>query len=383
MKNKNRAGLSAGMAAAVTWFGFHCGSGFATGRQMVQFTTRHGWAGVWIPVAIWAILGVFAYLSAEFTYLTHSKNYKEFTAGFFAPIGNVIVFIWDAIVALGVFVAMGSVIAAAGDLFVSVFGISYWAGIVLFTALLLVCIIWGYNIITKVASFVTVPMIALLILTVILGISYNFDNLKLVMSARPAIAEGSSVRAMFSDVITYVGNQANFLPSLIAISGAFACERDVRTGTFCGALLNCLMHTAMVILVFSAYPWINSESLVVLGIIDKTPYSFLKIVYQAVIFLALVSTGVTLVYGAMSRFGALGKKIMPKDNTRKIFWAAVFIVGSVIVSSFGLAAIVKTGYKITGSLRLPVMVLPIFVLAPWRIHQARSRKQAAEAAEAE
>ncbi len=381
MEKKKGAGLSAGLAAAVTWFGFHCGSGFATGRQMVQFTTRHGWAGAWIPVAIWAILAIFAYLAAEFTYLSHSKNYKEFTAGFFAPIGHIIVFIWDAIVALGVFVAMGSVIAAAGDLFVSTLGISYWMGVALFTALLLVCIIWGYNFITKLASVVTVPMICLLILTVILGVSYNFDNLKQVMS-NPAIAEGSSVKAMFSDVITYVGNQANFLPSLIAISGAFTCEREVRTGSFGGAFINCLMHMAMVILVFSAYPWINDQSLVILGIIDKTPYSFLKVAYQIVIFLALVSTGVTLVYGAMSRFGALGKKIMPKENTRKIFWAAVFIIGSVIISSFGLAAIVKVGYKITGSLRLPVMVLPILVLAPWRIHQARSKNKEAESAAA-
>lgn len=379
MKNK-KIGMSAGLAAAFTWFGFHCGSGFATGRQVVQYTTRHGWAGAWIPLVIWGFLGIIAYLAAEFSYLTQSKNYKDFSAGFFAPVGKYVLIIWDVIVALGTFVAMGSVVATAGDLFVSILGVSYWVGVGLFTVLILVGVVWGYNIITKVSSFVTIPMVALIILTVILGISHNFDNLKAVMS-NPAIAEGSSVKAMLSDAITYVGNQTNFIPSLIAISGAFTCERDVKTGSILGAAINFIIHFSMVLLIFSAYPWANDESLVVLSIIDKTPYTFLKVIYQLIIFLALVSTAVTLVYGAMSRFGAFGKKIMPKESTRKIFWAAVFIIGSVIISSFGLAAIVKTGYKISGTLKLPVMVFPILILGWWRIGQARKKKAEAAAAE--
>lgn len=375
MGNKKRFGMSAGLTAAFTWFGFHCGSGFATGRQIVQYTSRHGWAGIWIPAAIWGILAIFAYLCAEYAYLTRSKNYKDFNTGFFAPIGNITIFFWDAIVALGTFVAMGSVIATAGDLFVSALGISYWAGVALFTALLMVCVIWGYNIITKVSSYITIPMIALLILTVILGVSYNFDNLKQVISS-PAVAEGSSFKAMFSDVITYVGNQANFLATLIAITATYTCERDVKMGTIGGAFVNFLMHFAMAILVLSAFPWVNEENLIILSIIDRTPYSFLKVIYQLIIFLALVSTGVTLVYGTMSRFGVYGKKLMPKETTRKVLWAAIFIIGSVVISSFGLAAIVKTGYKITGSLRLPVMVIPVFVLGPWRIHQLRKKAAA-------
>lgn len=371
--------MSAGLAAAISWFGYHCGSGFATGRQIVQYTTRHGWAGAWIPIGIWAILACFAYLAIDFAYLTRSKDYKDFNLGFYAPIGKITVAVWDVIVILSAFVVLGSVIATAGELFQTALGLNYWVGVFAFVALMLVFEVWGYNFISKLASVVTVPMILLIILTIILGVSHNFDNLKQVMS-QPAIVEGDSIKSMLKDMVTYASNQAAFLPAFIAISYSFTQESDVKVFAFGGAFLNMLIHFSMGLLVFSAYPWVNSESLVVLSIVKDLPWGGLAVVYQITIFLALVSTAVTFLYGTLSRFNTFGKKFIPDETKRKVFWAAVFLFGSVFISSFGLSAIVNKGYKVTGTLRLPVMVLPIIVLGLWRVHQAK-KKRAAEAAE--
>lgn len=378
MEKKNKFGLSAGVATAITWFGFHCGSGFATGRQIVQYVSRHGWPGFWIPIGIWILLSIAAYYCIEYAYLTRSKDYKDFANGFYAPIGSIMTIIWDAIVALASFVALGSVIATAGELFVSAFGFNYWVGVAIFTALMLVCVIWGYNIITKIASIVTIPMIALMVIVIIVGLSHNFENLKQV-AANSAIAEGDSVKSMIQDTFTYAGNQVNFLPAFIAISFGFTSERDVKIGAFGGAFLNFIMHFSMSLLCLSAYPWVNDEPLVVLKILEQIDMPILPIIYQIVIFLALVSTAVTMVFGAISRFGVYGKKIFPADRSRKAFWAFIFLVGSVFVSSFGLVTIVSKGYKLLGTLKLPVMLIPIIVLGPWRVHQARNKKKLAEA----
>lgn len=366
--------MSAGLATAFTWFGFHCGSGFATGRQIVQYVTRHGWAGVWIPIGIWTLLSIAAYFCIEFAYLTRSKDYKDFSQGFYAPIGNIMTIIWDAIVALASFVALGSVIATAGELFTSAFGFNYWVGVTIFTALMLVCVIWGYNIITKIASIVTIPMIALMVVVIVIGLSNNFDNLKQV-AANSAVLEGDSVKSMIQDTFTYAGNQVNFLPAFIAISFGFTSERDVKVGAFFGAFLNFIMHFSMALLCLSAFPWVNDEALVVLKILERIDMPILPIIYQIVIFLALVSTAVTMVFGAISRFGVYGKKIIPGEKGRKAFWAFIFLVGSVFVSSFGLVTIVSKGYKFLGTLKLPVMLIPIIILGPWRLRQARNKKK--------
>lgn len=371
-KNMRSSTWEIAIPAAIAWFGFHCGSGFATGRQVVQYTTRHGWAGAWMPIAIWTILAIVYYNAIEFSRLTRSSNYKDFVMEFYNPIGKIILIVFDVSVLAGAFIGIAGILAGAGELINSSLGLGYWPGVLIFTVIVLLSVTKGYNVIAKVASAVTVPLIVSLIIVIIAGIANNFDNLRLVMS-NSAMVEGDSLKSMFSDVLTYTGTQSAYLAAFIGISATFTSHKDTKIAVGVGSLLNFVMHFSAVLLLFSYYPAINNEPLAILEIVKQTPWGFLVHLYQIVLFLAFVSTSVTMVFGAVSRYHIYGEKFIPDVNKRKNAWIVFILIGSIFISGFGLVAIISTGYKVVASMRVPIITLPILLLGQYRLYQRRAK----------
>lgn len=361
-----------GLSAAFAWFGYHCGSGFATGRQIVQYTTRHGWAGFWIPIVIWVILLVYFYFAIEFARLTSCKNYKDFVMGFYSPIGRYILVIWDAVVLMASFVGLAGILAAAGELINDALGIGYWPGVVIFAVVTLVLLARGYNIIAKVASAVTIPLIVCIAIVIIAGIAHNADNLKVVMSST-ALVEGDSYKSMFKDVLNYCGTQSGYVAAFIGIASAFNYSKDTKIAVGVGAVINIIMHFGACLLLYAYYPDINGVPLAMLGVVKQTPWGFLVVVYQLMLFLALLSTSVTMVFGSVSRYSVYGKKLIADDKKRKDAWIAFIVFGSIAISGFGLTAIVNQGYKFIASFRIPIILIPVFFLGAWRISQAKKK----------
>ena len=46
--------VSVGIAS--TWFGMHCGSGFATGSQYAIYYSKYGWLALITPIITWLVL---------------------------------------------------------------------------------------------------------------------------------------------------------------------------------------------------------------------------------------------------------------------------------------------------------------------------------------
>ena len=57
MNNQKTGSLGAAAAMAAVWFATHCGGGFATGNQEVNFFVKYGWYSVFLPVIAMLILG--------------------------------------------------------------------------------------------------------------------------------------------------------------------------------------------------------------------------------------------------------------------------------------------------------------------------------------
>jgi len=68
------ASLSAAFGMAAVWFGTHCGGGFATGNQEVNFYVKYGWYAVFLPIIAMILLG-WAHRNA----LVLAKDYKRMT----------------------------------------------------------------------------------------------------------------------------------------------------------------------------------------------------------------------------------------------------------------------------------------------------------------
>ena len=66
-----------------TWFGMHCGSGFATGTQYTIYYSKYGWLALVMPFITWAILGGAFYFIFEYERVTKINTYKDYAQNVF------------------------------------------------------------------------------------------------------------------------------------------------------------------------------------------------------------------------------------------------------------------------------------------------------------
>ena len=62
------------ITAALIWFGYHCGAGFASGRQVWLYAAQYGTIGIAAPLIIWVLNASFMYISAEYARLKNATN---------------------------------------------------------------------------------------------------------------------------------------------------------------------------------------------------------------------------------------------------------------------------------------------------------------------
>lgn len=377
MESKSKFSISAGWLVAFTWFGGHCGSGFASGRQIVQYTTRHGIAGIWIPILTWTVLGWFTYWAVEYSRLIKAKNYKDFVVSFYGPFRGIILLIMDILTFVGAFIILSAMYSASAQLTFNAFGLDMKIGSILIALICTIGTAFFYEVFSKLSSILTIPMIVMLLLVQVIVIALNWENLMLVIQTS-GMAEGSSIPAMISDAFTYAGVQCGFYATAIALTYTFTRgKKDTKDAVIGGSILNWFMHTFNVIMIYSGYPRVNAIPLVTEALILEHPaLVWLLWVYRLVLFLAIVTTAIGSIFGVIARYGHIGKNIVKSDTARNFIWGAIVGVGSVLLSFVGLIAIISKGYGLLGNLRAPTTIYPIAIFGLWRFRQIKRKLMA-------
>ena len=383
MEKKSKVSLSVGWAAAFTWFGSHCGSGFASGRQIVQYTTRHGIAGIWIPILTWALLCWFTYWAVEYSRAVHARNYRDFVMVFYGPLRRIILLIFDVVGILGGIVILAAMYAAAAQLGVEVWGLNYWVGSVIIALICTFCAVLGYKVFSTLSAFITIPMIAMLLVVQIAMIAVNWDNLMVVIKTSGMSAESGGILDMVKDAFTYAGVQSGMYATLIGLAYADRdkwTKKNTKEAVIGGSVLNWFMHTFNCVMVFAAYPWINNEPLVTMNIIKAAGpnWTWLVVIYDIVLFLAILTTAIGSVYAQIIRWAPFTEKFIKSEKANHMFWGLLFSLGSVLLASIGLTAVINKGYGLLGNLRTYTTIWPIAILGVWRYRSLMKRIEAGE-----
>lgn len=376
--------LPVGIGMASTWFSMHCGSGFASGRTMIQYYTKHGWTAIWAPFITWVILGVMVYFALEFSILTKSSNYKQFVQKFYTPNsavgGRLFTTMWDLINILATLIGMASVIAGGAQLLLQSFGVPYIAGALITIAIIVLAISFGGKVLMRFSTYITFFLIITIILISIamLSIPANMNNLMGIIGGR-VMSEGSTVLGAMKDAVGYSGLQATAsLAVLIALVPEMTKKSDLGVVAVGGTLLNYLMLMLFVCTMLSFYPAINGEALGILTVLQEGENPVLLVSYQILLFGALITTGAGAAFGTLSRWQHIGQNKFTNVTTRKIILSTILLGVGFGLSLMGLVAIIAKGFGLLSMLVTPGIVVPVIVLGPYRIRQA---KKAAEVSE--
>lgn len=368
--------IGTSFAMAAVWFATHCGGGFATGNQEVNFFVKYGWYAVFLPLVAMVLLG-WAHRNALVLakdYKTY--DYKSYGDALFHPYEKYfsIVFEFGFIVLIACGVSTS--IAGSGSLLKSSLGIPYGIGIVIVGLILLLLTIFGSDLIIKVLNYKTYFLIITLFILCALGLQVGAFHFQQVMVTNETFGQSFGDAVWF--MLIYVGFQSFTVLPIISVSHNIKTTKECNLFMLFGMLLNGIFLVVICIMLLGFTPEVLDQTLPVYFVCSQLSLPWLKILYTIILFVALLGTAVSLVFSTVARFEPVwvGNGIFENLRARRLTISFITLLICTGISVFGLTNIVVKGYGSVGYIGLLFVLLPEIIVGTIKIKKnAKLRKE--------
>ncbi|NLG05962.1 MAG: hypothetical protein GX567_19365 [Clostridia bacterium] len=378
METKKKAwGFMGPFSVACVWFGTHVGPGFAGGAQLVSYFTKWGWIGVFLGPLVVALLSTYLiYYTMEFCRLYKTDNYHEFYKKVYGKYTIFFGTVKSILLVLGCFVVAAMIYATGGALLQSLLGFPAYVGGLLTMAVIVLLTIFGEALVRKSSTVLTVVMIAMILYIAIRAIGPSWGGMREYVGSRTMNA---SYPTAWWNMILYLPVFCSFMDAGIATSqSTVKSSRDSILIAIMGSIL--IGGSIMLLnIMFSArMPEIQSEALPTLFALQHVMGNNIgiTILYTVLAFLALISTGVGFLYGAVARYEIVLGKVWKQSSAtlRRAVILIAIMIGSVVFGQFGVLTIIQYGYVYMGNINLPVLMLPLMILLPILVGRAKKKQ---------
>jgi uncharacterized membrane protein YkvI len=374
---KNQIQWTVALGAAAAWFGQHCGSGFASGLQMVKYFTDAGYWSLFTTLFPLTVLGFVFYYMGEYAREIKAASYKEVALTLYSDnkiIGKAMLFFFDLIIMGSVLISTSTVLAGAATLMEQAFGMNYLLASILFTIVVVVISMFG----AKVLAQISLPLVIILVIMLLaisgLLINENWRDLMALIKAKETF--GVAPRTALGNMLYYTGLQTGFIGAYMAIAGQFTSKNDNKVMAISGAVVNTLMLAIVSLAVLSRMPYIAAEKIPILTMVAERfgTDSVLNLMYTFSLFLAYISTAD--VVAATSRFGIFFNRQQKRNQVVvDAILGTILVTVSLLIAQFGIVALVDSGYKFLSLLRGPVYIAGGLIFAPWRLWQIQKKRK--------
>jgi len=375
----NKTGLSfiwISFSVAAVWFSTHCGGGFATGNQEVNFYVKYGWTSALLPIIAMGLVA-WTYRNALVLAKDHNvHDYKSFANVLYHPYEKVFSVVFELCFMANILIAVSTSIAGAGALLQNTLGVPYFVGISAIGAVLLCLTIFGAELILRVLRYKAYFLIVTLVMLVYLG--FQMNGFKAIQFISTHETFGNDTWEGVWKACLYVGFQAFGLVPAISVSHKITTTKECNMFGVFGILLNGVFLAAMSIVLLGFAPGVLKETLPVYYMTNQLGLPWLKILYSVILFVALMGTAISFVFTAVTRFERAweGKGAFESLRLRRLVIALLTVVLCVGASTFGLTALVVKGYGSMGYVGLAFVVLPLLTVGTIKIRKnAELRKQ--------
>lgn len=366
--------VPAAVGVAAVWFGTHAGGGFATGRQEVEFFVQYGWHSIWIGLFSMLIMGLAVYFGLELARIHQVYDYKSWIKKLFEPFDKIPALLWELLFLYAAILASGVAIAGASDLVQQSLHIPYEVAVASIGLILLLFTIFGAGLVRNASTFMSFVIITALLIVTILGIKLGSNNLSEVVSKKNTTAEFGKILWM---ALLYGAFPSVLIASLVSVSETLKSRKHCFQAALFGFIINGIMLILVCIMLLGFFPAIVKENLPVYFVTNQLDHKWLFGLYSLILFFALISTGVGMIFGVVKRFETVwkrGRGIFQNLHLRRIVISTVCMLIAAGISFFGLTAIVAVGYVSLGIFSVFINIIPLLFIAPFKIKKARKGK---------
>ena len=367
MKNKKSAAIILGVS--FVWFTTHFGGGFASGAQIYSYYVRYGIYCLLMPV--------FAMLYNAIFFADY-RSYNNAFYGRFAPVfSNLFEVLYICVMCVAPAVAF----ATGGATLSALTGLPYLLCTLIIGVFIFVVAIFGTDLVRKVASVLSICIIAGLLIVYIPNIIAGLPQIADAMDAMTAQKLPLS-SALYSAFI-YGTFQLSNIAVFVQHAKSFENPGDAVKSMGVGFVVNALMMVMVVLGLMTVYtnPEAATQDVPTLFMVQNgVGASFMTPLISILIILGAVSTAVNMVAAMVKRICGSGEKTAApqpqgkaaadKNNADKtglrisrkeILAALICCIVDFGIAQFGLLTLIQRAYSIIAYLAIPVILIPYVI----------------------
>lgn len=373
MSKKNKAG-SMILGVAFVWFTTHFGGGFASGAQIYSYYVRYGIWSLFLPLFAMAYNGVFFAYCLYFARKHEVYDYRSYNNAFYGRFAPLFSNLFELLYLCVMCVAPAVAFATGGATLSTLTGLPYLLCTFLIGAFIFVVSVFGTDLVRKVASVLSICIIAGLLIVYVPNIIAGAGKIGDTVNAMK-IADLPFGKALYAAFVYGTFQLAN-VAVFVQHAKSFERPEDAGKSMALGTVLNALMMIMVVLGIMTVYqnPEMSRQSVPTLFMVQQGVGSkFMTPLISVLIILGAVSTAVNMVAAMVKRIHdglakRRGNTETPGKITRtQILAALVCCIADFLIAQFGLLTLIQKAYSILAYLAIPV------ILVPYVVHMAVTR----------
>lgn len=347
------------------------GGGYATGRELAEFFFPAGpWGGLMglvLTALLWSLICGLTFL---FAWQTRSHDYRTFFRNLLGPFWRA----FELVYVLFILLILAVFGAAAGAIAKAMLGWPQWTGNLALALSILAVVSFGNESVERLFKYASVFLYLVYAAFAVLVLTTFGDQVASVL------AESDPVDGWISSGLTYASYNVVGAVIILPVVRHFTSRREAAiAGLLCGPL------AAWPAFVFFAcmiafYPQIGGETLPSNFILERLNAPLFHVIFQVMIFVALLETSASAVNALNERIAAVLQRRGRAFSARGRFAAAtcLLVFAMVVATHFGLIALIANGYRVLAWTILAVFVLPLMTVGIRRLVPVRRGRDAEE-----
>jgi uncharacterized membrane protein YkvI len=344
------------------------GGGYATGRELAEFFLSRGpWGGLYAILFATLLFSIFCSLTFVAARHFQTFDYRSFFKQLLGPAWP----LFELAYLLFVVLILAVYGAAAGAIGNAVFGAPLWAGTALLAACIAAIVAFGNKAVERLFRDVSYYLYAIYALFIILALWKFGTRIPGGFETNPQTS-GWALAG-----VTYFGYNIIGAVVILPVLRHLMSDRDaVIAGTIAGPLT---MLPALLFFVpmVAFYPEVQSATLPSDFLLLRIGIPVFHILFQAMIFSALLESGTSSVHAINERIDHAwtARRGKPLTHRQRLSIALVVIVICMFLAGrFGLVALIATGYRALSYVLLATFILPLVTVGVWKLwHGSRAR----------
>ena len=350
------------MGVAFVWFTTHFGGGFASGAQIYSYFVRYGAWCILMPVLAMLYNGIFFAYSLRFARKHQVYDYRSYNNAFYGIFSNLFELLYLCVMCVAPAVAF----ATGGATLSQLTGLPYLLCTLLIGVFIFVVAIFGTDLVRRVASILSICIIAGLLIVYLPNIALNAGKISDAIGTmnQQQLPLGPALYSAFLYGTFQLSNIAVFVQH----ARSFEKPGDAVKSMGVGAVVNTLMMVMVVLGLMTIYtnPEAASQSVPTLFMVENgVGASFMTPLISLLIILGAVSTAVNMVAAMVKRVCGDREKQAVSGRfhitKKEIIAALVCCVVDFGIAQFGLLNLIQKAYSGIAYLAIPVILIPYIV----------------------